>query len=186
MATRSPGSVSAASVSASPETPSHSSPNVRTVFVSLIAMRPGLAPDHALELLDDRPLQILVAKARKGPSRGPVPIQGTRIVLEPPSGRKRVESGGRRVGVRIPLQGMQALGCREPYALRRRLSTTCSRWPSTTAGFATVPRGHGVRSSTLCLAGLAYSGAGLDISGIQPCLICDAPARHGKYPTITH
>jgi hypothetical protein len=43
-----------------------------------------------------------------------------------------------------------------------------------------------VRSCTLCLLYFAYSGAGLAISRLQPCRIYDAPARHGKHPTLTH
>ena len=34
-----------------------------------------LPADDALEVLDDRPMQVFVAKARKEPIRGPVPVQ---------------------------------------------------------------------------------------------------------------
>ena len=74
----------------------------------------SLSPGHALEELDDRPLQIVLAKAREEPGRGPVPVQGTRIVLEPRNSRKRIENAVRKVGARIPSQGMQDLGYREP------------------------------------------------------------------------
>src|SRR5207302_8339596 len=74
----------------------------------------SLSPGHALEELDDRPLKIVLAKAREEPGRGPVPVQGTRIVLEPRNSRKRIENAVRKVGARIPSQGSEDLGYREP------------------------------------------------------------------------
>ena len=57
---------------------------------------PAVSAGHALELLDDRPLQILVAKTRKDSIGRSVPVQGTRIVREPFDRPKRVDSCGVR------------------------------------------------------------------------------------------
>ena len=56
----------------------------------------SLSAGHSLEVLDDRPLQILVAKARKEPIRGPVPVQRARIVREPCERPKRVEGAAQK------------------------------------------------------------------------------------------
>jgi hypothetical protein len=58
-----------------------------------------------LEVIDDRPVQVLVTKARKEPGRGPVPIQRTRIDLEPLKATKRIENAVRQVGARVALAG---------------------------------------------------------------------------------
>src|SRR5262245_38680920 len=87
----------------------------------------SLLAGHALEVLDDRALQILVAKARKEPGRGAVPVQGTRVVLEPRNGRKPVQNAVRKVGARIHLARNAAPRVSGSRSVRRRQSTACSR-----------------------------------------------------------
>ena len=67
---------------------------------------PGLPAGHSLEMLDDRPLQILVAKARKEPIRGSVPVQRAPIVPEPCKRPKHVARAVPKVGVRVASRGM--------------------------------------------------------------------------------
>jgi hypothetical protein len=59
---------------------------------------------HALEVLDDRPVQELVRKAGKRPGRGAVPIQRTRIDLEPLKASNCLENAVRKVSARVPSQ----------------------------------------------------------------------------------
>ena len=53
------------------------------------------------------PLQVLVAKARKEPIRGPVPVQRAPIVLEPCKRSKHVEGAVPQVGARVASRGVQ-------------------------------------------------------------------------------
>src|SRR5262249_59409452 len=73
----------------------------------------SLPAGHPLEPLDDRLLEILVAKARKRSGRWSVPVQRTRIGREPGTGWNRLDGVGRRIGARVASQGMQGLSCIE-------------------------------------------------------------------------
>jgi hypothetical protein len=44
-----------------------------------------MLPYYALEVIDDRLIQRIGPKRREGPIRGPVPVERTRIVREPPA-----------------------------------------------------------------------------------------------------
>src|SRR6201999_323816 len=70
-------------------------------------------PAHdALEMVDDRPLQILVAKGREGTIGGPVPVQRASIVLEPSTRLGPVDVSGaiRKADERGATRGVQGHG----------------------------------------------------------------------------
>ena len=83
MPIRSPGLVSAAMVSASPERPSHNSEKESEVSESVTAIRFRLPARYALKVSDDRPIQIFIAKPGENPTGWAVPVQRVLTILKP-------------------------------------------------------------------------------------------------------
>src|SRR5262249_57057172 len=94
--------------------------SVRVLNCDAVSVSAG----HSLEVLDDRPLQILVAKVRKQPIRGPVPVQWARIVRQP---RERLEYFEIAAQQRVASLGVRGHWVSGVFCLRRRESTAFSR-----------------------------------------------------------
>jgi hypothetical protein len=126
-AIRSPGSVSAASVSASPETASHSSPKVRAVLASLIAMRFRYRRARRSRCSMIGRSRSWLRKRLKSRVAGPFQSSGRGSTLSHSKPRNVSRTPSDR-SVRVwPSQGMQGSRVSRGRHVRRRQSTACSR-----------------------------------------------------------